>query len=163
MPHLNKPLTGLVIFGAPPFSGVADMGIAFNPVAEFSVMLTADPEPEGINAFFNVSIANSRISHDDFIRDFNHTDPAFRGALGKSVQEERIADEVKILVSSHTSTAIFNGELDPFINVDYMDSLLINKWRNKVHIIPGAGHYPQVEQPEKFNALLAGYIGDILV
>lgn len=163
MPHLNKPLTGLVIFGAPPFSGVADMGIAFNPVAEFSVMLTADPEPEGINAFFNVSIANSRISHDDFIRDFNHTDPAFRGALGKSVQEERIADEVKILVSSHTSTAILNGELDPFINVDYLDSLQIVKWRNKVHIIPGAGHYPQVEQPEKFNALLAGYIGDILV
>ena len=27
----------------------------------------------------------------------------------------------------------------------------------------GAGHYPQAEQPEKFNALLAGYIGDILV
>ena len=51
--------------------------------------------------------------------------------------------------------AVLNGAEDPFINLDYLDSISFkNLWRGQCQRIVGAGHAPFLQNPAVFNEIL---------
>ena len=55
--------------------------------------------------------------------------------------------------------AVLHGEVDPFIRLDYIERLAFcNLWRGKVQILPGLGHAPHMQAPERFNTLLLDFL-----
>ncbi len=57
--------------------------------------------------------------------------------------------------------AVLHGAQEQLINGDYFKTLTMpTLWRGAVQIIPGAGHIPQWETTEQFDALLDGFMAD---
>ncbi|MBS0625663.1 MAG: alpha/beta hydrolase [Verrucomicrobia bacterium] len=59
--------------------------------------------------------------------------------------------------------AVIAGGADAGINNDYIihEVNFKNLWRGKVHVIEGAGHAVQMDNPNEFNALVTEFINDI--
>jgi pimeloyl-ACP methyl ester carboxylesterase len=54
---------------------------------------------------------------------------------------------------------VLHGEAEQLVNGGYFASIVMpTLWRNGVQVIPGAGHTPQWEAPEAFDALLTAFI-----
>ena len=47
------------------------------------------------------------------------------------------------------------GEHDPFLSVDEARASAESARDGRLHVFDGAGHLPSLEQPDRFNALLA--------
>ena len=55
--------------------------------------------------------------------------------------------------------AVLLGAEEQLVNAAYFASLAMpTLWRGAVQTIKGAGHAPQWEQPEAFDALIAAFI-----
>lgn len=72
-------------------------------------------------------------------------------------------NEVVIVNEWAHPIAVIAGGKDAGINNDYIihEVQFRNLWRGKVHVIPDAGHAVQMDQPDKFNALLNDFLQDI--
>ncbi len=58
--------------------------------------------------------------------------------------------------------AVLNGAEDPFINLDYLDSISFkNLWRRQCQRIVGAGHAPFLQKPAVFNEILDEYLSGL--
>jgi pimeloyl-ACP methyl ester carboxylesterase len=58
--------------------------------------------------------------------------------------------------------AVVNGAEDPFLNLDYLDSLSFkNLWRGQCRRIDGAGHTPFLQKPTVFNEILNEYLVEL--
>ena len=83
-----------------------------------------------------------------------------REFLGKSIQEGKINNEIEILQMSDIPVCIVTGEQDELINPEYLKSVQITKWKNKLITIPNAGHYPHIENPDVFNNTIVEFAAD---
>ena len=55
--------------------------------------------------------------------------------------------------------AVLHGADEQLVNGRYLASLAMpSLWRGAVQVMPGAGHTPQWETPQAFDALLAAFI-----
>lgn len=58
--------------------------------------------------------------------------------------------------------AIVNGANDPFLRLDYIDSLQYRMlWEGHAHRVPGAGHASFWQQPEAFNEIAGRFLDDV--
>jgi pimeloyl-ACP methyl ester carboxylesterase len=58
--------------------------------------------------------------------------------------------------------AVLNGAEDPFINLNYLDSIsLQNLWRGQCQRIDGTGHAPFLQKPTVFNEILNEYLAEL--
>jgi pimeloyl-ACP methyl ester carboxylesterase len=58
--------------------------------------------------------------------------------------------------------AVVNGSEDPFVNLDYLDSLVYaNLWEGRPHRLPGLKHAPFWEASEIFDPILDRFLHDI--
>jgi len=81
---------------------------------------------------------------------FRWANPAFCETVGLS--ERRLSGQ---------PLAILHGAGEQFINGNYFRTLKApTLWRDEVQTIHDAGHLPQWEQTERFNALLAAFVTD---
>jgi pimeloyl-ACP methyl ester carboxylesterase len=96
------------------------------------------------------------------IADVLRTDGRAREQLAASIAPDGFRDEVEIVANLKQPLAVLHGAQEQLINGAYFDSLKMpTLWRGKVQVIDGAGHLPQWEQPEKFNALIDAFVGDV--
>lgn len=94
-----------------------------------------------------------------FFDNMRRTDGRAREALGVSIGEGNYSDEVAVVANLDKPLAIVHGEHESVANLSYLKNLTIpTRWRNKIQIIPDAGHTPQWEQPEVFNNLLMEFL-----
>ena len=110
--------------------------------------------------FFNASFYDRNSIPPSLKIDFKQTDPMVREFLGKSIQEGKINNEIGILQMSNIPVCIVTGEQDGFINPEYLKNAEINKWKNEVIAIPDAAHYPQIENPDRFNSTIVEFAAD---
>ena len=83
------------------------------------------------------------------------SDTNFRTAFAASLPDGNFSDEIHFVGNTKIPIAVFHGENDQLINVDYFSKLKFSSlWRNKVQLIKNTGHSPQYENPEMFNKLL---------
>ena len=153
---------GFAIFGTPPLpfplpasldGAFLKLGLGFAPdwteaqareyIADFMAPGTAPPE--------------------QFLEDALRTDGQARGMLGASLATAPAADEVVVTRTLRQPLAIVHGAQEQIVGLPYLHALapsMPTLWQGQVQVIEGAGHAPQWEQPEAFQALLARFVSD---
>lgn len=91
---------------------------------------------------------------------YHDTDPQLRVQLGKSVAEQEYGDEIGNLWKQDIPIAVVYGADDKLINPDYMASLPLKMWKDKIIKIPKAGHCFQFDEPELLAKMIAEFAGE---
>lgn len=154
---------GVVILGSSILGTGFEMDKIFMPAVEPSILTYNETDRERISQFFTVHTNN--IAEEDLrvlAEDYLKVSPQFKPALFQTAAEGKISDEIKALQNLQVPALVIFGENDTLVNKDYLDSLPFPAWQNKVFKIPGAGHWVQLEQPEKVNNLMAEYLAEIM-
>ena len=88
-----------------------------------------------------------------------------RECFAQAIQDNRAGrDGARIVETSEVPIAVVGGEDDYLINWDYVRSLKYKKlWRNKVYLLPGLTHCLMLEDPVRFNALVARFSEEVMV
>ncbi len=154
---------GFVIFGTPPVATAAQFAEAFLPNPAMNVGFTAsvsEAEAEAYAASFTAP--GSALPASAFVPDILATDGTARAALLASIGAGRFADELAIVARLRQPLAVLHGADEQLVSLDYLRKLAIPAlWRGGVQLIPGAGHAPHQEAPERFAALLADFAADL--
>jgi pimeloyl-ACP methyl ester carboxylesterase len=80
---------------------------------------------------------------------------AFAGGVG--------ADQSVIVATAKIPLAVVNGDEEPFVNTEFVSRIrYANLWEGKCHLVGHSGHAPFWDAPEKFNAILARFLNDIV-
>ncbi len=153
---------GFVIFGAPPVGSAAQLAEAFLPNPAMNAGFTASlTEAEATSFAASFTAPGSALPASEFVPDILATDGAARAGLLASIGEGRFADEVAIAAGLRQPLAILHGSGEQLVSLDYLRKLTIPAlWRGEVQVIPGVGHAPHQESPERFAALLTDFSGD---
>jgi len=151
---------GFMIFGTPPLAFPLDLGEAFlpNPATGFTFSEHVDREQAAayVRSFFKPGFADVPPF---FMEDVMRTDGRARSNLGASIAPGGARDEVAVVRDLKVPLAVLHGAGEQLVNVRYFASIAMpTLWRGAVQVIPGAGHTPQWETPEAFDALLAAFI-----
>jgi pimeloyl-ACP methyl ester carboxylesterase len=153
---------GFAIFGTPPFAFPPAVKQAFlmHPAmaCTFAQDLTEKQARGYVAAAFRSGVADlPAFMVDDVLR----TDGRARKTLGASITPDGFRDEIEVIASLTRPLAVLHGAEDQLINGDYVKSLAMpTLWRGAVQNIPDAGHVPQWEQADTFNALLDEFASD---
>lgn len=156
LPHCK----GVLIFGTPPIAFPPDMAAAFLPnpamAAGFNPTPSAEEARDYVAAFFAPGAANIPAF---FVEDMRRADGRARAAVAASIRPGGYQDEVEIVRTLRIPLAVVQGEGEQLCSLDYLQRTpMPTLWRRQVQVIANAGHAPQWEQPEVFNALLADFI-----
>jgi len=168
-PDLPK-VRGLVIFGTPPVpsrgastvSSPEAMREPFlpNPAMKFTFQEGLDNSEAAayVAAFFRSGFADVPSF---YLKDALRTDGRARSGLGSSVERGLYRDEVAIVGDLKIPLAVVHGGDEQLVNGQYFGSVpMPSLWRGAVQMIPYAGHAPQWETPEAFDALIEAFVGD---
>lgn len=153
-------VSGLMIFGTPPLGSPPDMGNAFLPEPVMNLLFQKDLTESDIDAICRVFLTgNKTASFEKNIKEqLLSSDGNTRISLLKSIGEGKQKDELGIIKNTKLPTAVIHGENDALVNYNYLANVSYgNLWQNKIHIVPGSGHFPQMEQAEAFAKLLMDF------
>lgn len=91
---------------------------------------------------------------------FKNTDPVFREQIFASLSKQEWTDEIKNLNELTAPVAIVCGEEEKFVNIHYLNKSSLRKWKDKIILIPNAGHLLQYDQPELLSELIKEFAAD---
>ncbi len=87
------------------------------------------------------------------------TDGRARSGVSASTARGGYTDEAIVVRDVNAPLAVLHGTEDQLVNGAYFASLTMpTLWRDAVQTIHGAGHAPQWETPEAFDALVGAFI-----
>lgn len=157
--------SGLMVFGAPPISSLAEYQEACFPNPALSSIFNRELTDGEISAWVAACFRPGTNNIPDFLAtDIKETDGREREILGVSAITGNFKNEVEVVGGLNIPIAIIQGEKDQITNPAYLRKLNIpTLWRGEIQIIPDAGHTPQWEQPEAFNLLLEEFIEEVVV
>lgn len=159
------PASGLMIFGTPPVSSVAQLQEACFPHPALSCIFNRELSDDEISAWVAACFRPGATDIPDFLTtDIRETDGMSREILGVSAINGNFKNEIAIVAGLKIPLAVIHGEMEQLINFAYLKRLDIpTLWRGEIQVIQDAGHTPQWEQPERFNELLEEFIGEVYV
>ena len=151
---------GFVVFGAPPLAFPPAMELAFLPNPAMGVGFTEAIDREQAAAYV---ASYFRPGFTDipqfFLEDAMRTDGRARAGVGASIAPGGYHDEAVVVRGLKAPLAVLHGAEDQLVNGAYVASVdMPTLWRGAVQTIPGAGHAPQWETPQAFDALIAAFI-----
>jgi pimeloyl-ACP methyl ester carboxylesterase len=160
-PDLPK-ARGFVIFGTPPFASLesAAKGFLPNPAIEFAFQERLDSVEAAayLATFFRPGFADIPPF---FLKDILRTDVRARSSLAASAAAGAFRDEVAIVRDLKVPLALLHGADEQLVNGSYFASLAMpTLWRGAAQVIPAAGHTPQWETPEAFDALIEAFVAE---
>ena len=160
-PDLPKAV-GFAIFGTPPLAFPPAMEQAFLPNPAMAFTFARELSDEQARAYVAVAFRPDAADFPAFMADnVLRTDGRAREGLAASIAPDGFRDEVKVVANLTQPLAVLHGAEEQLINGDYFATLKMpTLWRGAVQTIPDAGHIPQWEQAEKFNALLDAFVTD---
>jgi pimeloyl-ACP methyl ester carboxylesterase len=153
---------GLMIFGTPPIGFPPAMDKAFLPSPAMQVAFTPEITPETaktyVAAFFAPGFADVPPF---FLEEAMRTDGIARAQVVASLDPAVTRDEVEIAAALKMPLAVLHGAREQLVNGAYFDSLkLPTLWRGAVQVVAEAGHAPQWERADEFDALLRAFAAD---
>jgi len=157
----NAGLAGLMITGTPPVSTqLESFAAAFRP--SDLIVLTGKPEltVEEAEAFVRAGVGGPI---EPFMRATAlRTDGRARASMVEAVMAGWGADQRHIVENSPVALSVVSGADEPFVDNDYLRAIAYaNLWEGQVHIVEGAGHAPFWQAPDRFNPILARFLGDL--
>lgn len=157
---------GIVIFGTPPISTMADFSDALLiGLEDFSYGFAEKFSEENIEfisaAQFSPNFDKNKIP--DYIKkDLKVTDSNARVTMGASLQKGDHKDEKEIIKNLKIPIAIIHGKNEIIVKKSYLTSIEApTLWKNEVSIINNAGHAAQLENPESFNKILSDFANSL--
>jgi pimeloyl-ACP methyl ester carboxylesterase len=158
-PDLRDP-RGFVIFGTPPLTSGEAMREAFlpNPAMKVTFQESVDSIEASayVTAFFRPGFADIPPF---FIDDVLRTDGRARSNLGASIRPGGARDEGAVVRDLKVPLAVLHGGEEQLVNARYFGSVAMpTLWRGAVQMIPEAGHTPQWETPQIFDALIEAFL-----
>jgi pimeloyl-ACP methyl ester carboxylesterase len=153
---------GYFIYGTTPFGIPPAMDQAYLPNPNLPAAFSPTISEEKASIVAKALVRPGADAPPLFRQAILNTDGRARALLGASLDAANYTDEVQIVANMRTPLAIVHGAEEQLVNLDYLHSLAIpSLWRGAIQIIADAGHAPQWEQPERFNALLADFVADV--
>jgi pimeloyl-ACP methyl ester carboxylesterase len=157
-PDLPK-ARGFLIFGTPPLSSSGSTRGAFlpNPAMKypFKEIIEGGEASAYLAAFFRPGFADIPPF---FLDDILRTDRRARSGL---TSNRGYRDEVVIVRDLRAPLAVLHGREETIVDGRYFATLVMpTLWRKAVQTIARAGHTPQWEAPEAFDALVEAFIQD---
>lgn len=159
---------GFVIFGTPPVpsrgtpptSSHEGMREPFLPNAAmkftFQESIDSSEASAYVAAFFKQGFADIPPF---YLHDAVRTDGRARSGLGSTVEGGLYRDEVAIVRDLKIPLAVLHGNEEQLVNGRYFGSVAMpTLWRGAVQMIPDAGHTPQWETPQIFDALVEAFV-----
>jgi pimeloyl-ACP methyl ester carboxylesterase len=151
---------GLVIFGTPPIASGEAMREAFlpNPALRFAFQEIIDRVEAStyVAAFFRPGFPDIPPF---FLEDALRTDRRARSNLRVSVGAGEVRDEAAVVRDLKVPLAVLHGGEEQLVNGSYFGSVpMPTLWRGAVQMIPDAGHAPQWETPQAFDALIGAFV-----
>ena len=153
---------GFVIFGTPPIASGEAMQEAFlpHPATKFTFQGGLDRIEASayVAAFFRPGFGDIPPF---FLEDALRTDGRARSNLGASARDGVYRDESVVVRDLNVPLAVLHGAQEQLVNGRYFGSLAMpTLWRGAVQTIPGAGHAPQWETPQAFDALVEAFVNE---
>ena len=151
---------GVLIFGTPPLAFPPDMTAAFLPNPIMAAGFNPTPSEEEVLGYVQAFFAPSAGDIPPFCaEDMRRADGRARAAVAGSIRPGGYRDEVEVVAAMRVPLAVIQGEQEQLVSLDYIRRVpMPTLWRGQVQVIPNAGHAPQWEQPEAFNALLTAFL-----
>jgi len=89
-------------------------------------------------------------------------DGRFRQRLFEAARMGEGVDQRVTVENSLVPLAVVNGESDPLIKLDYLDTVAYgNLWDGRCHRLNGVGHAPFWHASEEFNAIVERFLHDV--
>ncbi len=153
---------GFAIFGTPPIGFPPAMEQAF--LATPAMAYTFQPELNEEQARAYVAAAfRPGVTElpPEMVVDVLRTDGRARAQLAASIAPGGYRDEIDVVAKLSQPFAVLHGAQEQLVNGDYFATLTMpTLWRGAVQVIEGAGHLPQWEQPERFDALIDAFVAE---
>ncbi|HRH70684.1 MAG TPA: alpha/beta hydrolase [Flavobacteriales bacterium] len=155
-------IRGLLVFGSPPLSCAADLGLSFLPNPALGKAFQAHLSEEEAMELAKAYSWEGCPLIPDMARMILGADPRVRGDLGLEMASGIIPDEQAMIRTAQVPVCVVHGASDPFLAAPYFEELAGKLfWRGKVHTIEGAGHCPHVQSPAAFNAILNQFVSEL--
>lgn len=157
---LNNPL-GLVLLSAIPFANPISMNVFLD--SDFTKLLSKpgidDSEVHQIAA----RLVEQDTGYPDFIPEIiRNSDLKTREYLFESLQKGDFEDQIKTIQNLSIPVAIYIGEFDQIIDIDYLKSINIPAlWKESIQVIKDAGHIFFYENPADFNISFESYLNNV--
>lgn len=155
---------GFMIFGTPPLGNPPQMDKAFISGPGTENIFKSELNDEKIKLWVATQFSpQTRFEIPSCFADaIRNTKGEARAFLGESFGNLLYADELKAIENIRVPLAILHGEKDRCVNLEYLKAIKSPAlWRKEIQVISGAGHSPQWERSEEFNALVEAFIDDV--
>ena len=152
---------GVVLFGYPPVSSIADLMVAGTPTPALPLLMQPTLSSEETDIILNeMKVTRER---EQFAALMAMTDAKLRPTLFGSLGSSVIHDELPVIHSFKNKVAYIHFEHDVFVREAYVQEKKIpNLWRGGPQQIKSAGHCGFHQESAMFNTLLLAYTGEIL-
>ena len=161
MAHLLINCKGIFLTGANIIGENITVTDILQPNPDLTPFFTANPADEDIYKMIDEGSYNmpgsTKIKYKEIFRE---TDPTFREQWFASISRQEWTDEIKNLNTLAVPVAIVYGEEDRFTHIHYLDKSDLKKWKNKIIIVPKAGHLMQYDQPKVVAQLIKEFADD---
>ncbi len=152
-------MIGLMIFGTPPVRATAQDiagGFSANPhlLLAGKEDLTAEDVENFAQLIFGAPVDPL------ILRAIRRTDGRARSMMFGALFGGSGLDERQIVETTSIPIAVVNGNDDPLVNVDYIDTVAFRTlWEGHTHRLAGLGHSFFMRAPEVFNPILGRFLG----
>ena len=116
---------------------------------------------EELKAYATYLFNPSEEDLEEFVANYEQTDPAFRNQIGRALLESEYSDEVENLKNSKLPLALVYGKEEAIVKPGYLQNAGLRLWRDKIHLLERAGHLANVDNPEDLNKLLASFAKEV--
>ncbi|MGF9565090.1 alpha/beta hydrolase [Neorhizobium sp. BT27B] len=151
---------GALIFGTPPVANNPEgLQAGFKPTPEMAYTGNAELLDEQVPMIVELALGAGARDDAFFINAVRRTHGVARQYMIEAAIAGHGSDQRRLAETSLVPLAIVNGQNDPVINLDYIDSLnYANIWEGAPKRVEGAGHALHRERPDEFNAVLLRFI-----
>lgn len=160
----DREAAGLIVVSAFPIptTGKGYMeGIPPDISLDFAFQETYTDEEIMMFACFATGLPEADVS-EHIIDSIKRSDGRMRPLNGACVRNKKHSDHALLVKTYANPIATIIGDQDPSINLDYLRSVTwANLWCNEIKIMEGCGHSPFMNNPQKFNQLLAEFVKSI--
>lgn len=159
-PRLTR-AAGFCIFGTPPLAWPPAMDQAFLPDPSGAILFQEHYDDAEVRLRAEGMLKPGAPVPDFLMQDIRRSDGRLRAQLLSSLGTVGLTDEVKIVAALTRPLAVLHGAQDRVVNGDYIAALTMpTLWRGAVQRLPQAGHMPQWEDADAFDALLEAFVSD---
>lgn len=154
-------VAGVMAFGAAPAQN-GPLGLMRSMHFCRVMLLTGKARHTIDDAMFFEQSALLGYGNGRFMENLLGVDEELRPTLSRSVLMRSGVSQREIVEQSQTPIYLMQGAQDELIRTNYMQGLQSDMlYGGKVHILDDCGHAPFVENPDRFNVLLAQFADDV--